>query len=441
MRMKEMTGSKILRAQSTVCIILIAVMLAVSFTNLYTIEVETPKVMRTAMDQIVDLLNDPAIAGGEEITLELPEKLNVNLFLFIRFGSRIDEVVNIYKGMMLLSKYQHATTTNEYYQAYNYLRSLAMNMKELIRSEEFVDALALACAIVSGYSQSTFTGVVLMTSVFMTVILPVYLLFMLLLSLILSRVFKKNTEKAYNASMRCFKCSSVFFILVMALGLFANNVKMSVGIIIGLCACGAGFIFSAVISRFKKHTEIGRHYMNSIQLASAFKAIAFCGFFFFVLRSGVVADYAAIVSRSAIGYIKAQTYGQEFLTQYIFMLLAAVGLISLVCALSVLPWTLFRMAGMLSKNKETAIFSTVASIFVVLVPLYISLDDWRLHVGSDAKIMLLLAGLCWIFAVLSEVWLAVWRKQIYSELRESEKYAVLRGLEDVETERFDDPED
>ena len=441
MRMKKMTGSGILRAQSTVCIILILVMLAVSFTNLYTIEVETPKSMQSAMDQIIELLNDPAIAGGEEITLELPEKLNVNLFLFIRFGSRIDEVVNIYKGMMLLSKYQHATTTNEYYQAYNYLRGLAMDMRELVRSEEFVDAIALACAIVSGYSQSTFTGVVLMASVFMTVIMPVYLAVVLILAFIFKRVFKPNAEKIYNAVIRCYKGAAVFFILVMALGLFANNVNMSIGVIIGLCACAAGFVFSAIASRFKKHTELGRHYMNSVQLASAFKAVAFCGFFYFIFKSGVVADYAAIVSRSAIGYIKAQTYGQEFLDQYIFMVLALMGLISLVCALSILPWTLFRMSGMLSKNKETAMFSTVASLFMVVVPLYISMGDWRLHVGSDAKIMLVLAGLCWIFMLLSEIGLTVWRKQIYAELRESEKYAVLRGLEDVETERFDDPED
>ena len=439
--MKEMTGSRILRLQSTVCIILIVVMLAVSFTNLYTIEVEVPKSMQSAMDQIVELLNDPLIAGGEEIELELPEKLNVNLFLFVRFGTRIKDVVNIYKGMMLLAKYQNAETTNEYYQAYNYLRNLAMSMKELVQSKEFVDAVALACAIVSGYSQSTFTGVVLMTSVFMTVIMPVYLLIMLIIAFIIKQKAGKDTEKGYNGVMRCFKLSSVFFILVMALGLFANNMSLSVGVIIGLCACGAGFVFSAVLSRFKKHTQIGRHYMNSVQLMSALKAISFCGFFFFVMRSGVVADYAAIVSRSAIGYIKAQTYGQEFLEQYIFMVLALVGVISLVCALSILPWTLFRMAGMLSKNKETAMFSTVTSIFVILVPLYISISDWRLHVGGDEKIMFLLAGLCWIFMIASEVWLTVWRTQIYSELRESEKYAVLRGLEDVETERFDDPED
>lgn len=441
MRLKEMSGSGLLRAQTAVCVLLIAVMLAVSFASLYTVKVETPKVMQDAIDSIVEILNDPMISDGEKIEFELPEKLSVNLLLFIRFGSRINDVVEIYNSMLELAKVQNATTTNEYYQAYNRLRLVAAEMKELVKSDEFIDAIALACAIVSGFSQSTATGFVMIIMMVMTAILPVILLITLLRALITRLVCRKNAERAYMKVIKSFKSAAVVFIIVMALGLFDNNAAMSVGLIVGLCACVAGYLFAAIASRFKRYTELGRQYLNTVQLTSFIKLAAFIGYFLCVAKSGIIGQYAAIVSKSAMSNIKAQTYGTEFLSQYMFMLLALIGVVALVCTLSILPFTLFRMGGMLGRNKETAMFSTIASIFIIIVPVYVSLEDWRIIIDTNAKVMLIVAVVCWLLMISCEIGLVMWRKTFMTGLRETEKYAVLRGLEDVETEWFDAPED
>ena len=100
MRSDVMTGEPLLKTQTKVCCLLIAVMLVMSFLPIYSVEVEVPSFMESAMDQVESVLNDPLISDGEDIDFVLPERLNVNLLLFIKAGTKISYIVELYKSIM-----------------------------------------------------------------------------------------------------------------------------------------------------------------------------------------------------------------------------------------------------------------------------------------------------------------------------------------------------
>ena len=79
---KTKNGNAWRRTQSLVCVLLIVLMFAASFIPLYSIDVDIPQKMQSAVYEIEEVINDPLISDGESISIDFPDKLNVNLVLF-----------------------------------------------------------------------------------------------------------------------------------------------------------------------------------------------------------------------------------------------------------------------------------------------------------------------------------------------------------------------
>ena len=440
MRSEKMAGERLLKTQTRVCCILIALMMIASFLPIYSVDVEVPSFMQTAMYQVETVLNDPLISGGEDIEFKMPEKLNVNVMLFIRAATKIDDIVDLYKSIMEVAEYRTATTTNEYYQAYNKLQVIAADAKEIINSGEFMDMMALA-AVITSASGNSLNMTIVIIMILMTVILPIAMLTALVFALVGWLILHRRSERAYLYMMRVFRRAARVFLIVLALGLLDSSIRMSAGIIVALCLCVFGFAFCSVCSRFKYHTPVGKRYLNIIQFSSAFKLVAFFGYYVCVARSGILGQYIAVVSKDAIKNIFSKDYGEKFLEQYMFMLGALAVIVALVFTLSVLTGTLARWGGMLPRNKETGIFSSLMSVVLIAIPIFESLTDWRIPVDEKGKALLVMASTFTFVMILCDLAVKYLRYALCRDLRETEKDSILRGLQAVETERFDAPEE
>ena len=138
--------------------------------------------------------------------------------------------------------------------------------------------------------------------------------------------------------------------------------------------------------------------------------------------------------------IFSKDYGQEFLEQYLFMLGALVVIIALCVTLFSLMGTLSRLGGMLPRNKETGILSSIMSAVLIAVPAIESITDWRISLDNGQKSLLVIAATFTFVMIVSDISIKFLRYLTCPDLRETEKDSILRGLQAVETELFDEPE-
>ena len=426
------------RTQTLVCVFLILVMFTASFIPLYSIDVQIPSKMQSAVDDIEDVINDPLISDGEEITIDFPEKLNVNLVLFFKAGTKLGDVMALYRGMLELAEVKNASSINDYHQAYNDLKEIAADMKELVTGDDLPNIIALGATVVSAYSQSTLLGIIMILMLVMTVVLPISLFITLFITLVGLTVHAKDAEKRYLWVMKAFRRATRVYLLVLAIGLFDSNVDFSVGIIIGLAACVGGFAFSAFACRRKKYSVTGRLYLNLIQLISSIETVLFFALYFSIAKSGVIGQYASLIGKRAIPYIRSKEYGKEFLSQFLFILLAFVGIAALVVFLALLPNVLSKLGGMLPRNQDSNIFAVCCTLALVVALTLAAVTEKTIVVSQLGTALIVLSYAFALLLIICEVTLKLLRPEYCSALKETERYAILTGLDVVETEAYNE---
>ena len=302
-----------------------------------------------------------------------------------------------------------------------------------------MNMMALA-AVITSSADDSLNLTIMVTMILMTVILPSSLLITFIIALVGWLILRKNTERAYLFMMRTFRRGAKVFLIVLALGLLDSSIRMSFGIIMALLACMAGFVFCGIASRFKYHTPVGKKYLNIVQISSLVKVAAFFGCYICTAKSGILGKYTAVLSKDFLKNIFSKDYGQEFLEQYLFMLGALVVIIALCVTLFSLMGTLSRLGGMLPRNKETGILSSIMSAVLIAVPAIESTTDWRISLDNGQKSLLVIAATFTFVMIVSDISIKFLRYLTCPDLRETEKDSILRGLQAVETELFDEPE-
>ncbi len=439
MKNKTKNGNAWRRSQSVVCLVLIIIMFVTAFIPLYSIDVEIPNKLQGAVDQIEEVVNDPLISGGEDISIEFPEKLNVNIILFFKAGTKLKDVIKLYNGMLsFANEASGGLSSDNYYSAYSNLRQIASETRDIITDRDFSNTVALGATVFSAFSQSTLLGIIMILMLIMTILLPLSLLSAMLTAILGFTLNITDSEKQYLRLIQAFRIAVKAYIPVLIVAMFDPDINFSLGVIIGLVACIFGFAYSALACRNKMYSADGHTYLNLVQLSSAAETVMFFGLYFSISKSGIIGQYAALIGKRAIPYIRSKAYGEEFLTQFKFIFLAFVALVTLVITLSLLTGLLAKCGGMLSSDKDSNIFAACSSL-VFLTAISIAAAAEKQIVVSKAGIVLtVLAFVFSILIILAEVSLKYFKALHCPRLKESEKYAILRGLDVVETEYFID---
>lgn len=440
MLFKQRDGEGWIKVQTTICVLLIIFMFVSAFIPLYTVDVHIPKTVKSAVNVVETVLNDPSISDGDEIKIEFPEKLNVNILLFFRAGTKVPTVIKLYKNIEQLADNITQSNPTAYNQAMRNLKKTAQTAKDLVTSSDFSNILALGATGYSAYLQSPTMMAIMIIMVLLTVIFPIAMFFPLVRALFTLVIHRRNVEKRYLSIMRIFKSTVKIYIVVIGISLLGSGVNLSLGVLIGLAGCIFGFLFSAFANRFKNRTEIGRKYLNTVQLVSIMQMIFFFCFFNYLLKTEIVTQYTALISRKVIPYIRSKAYGTEFLEQFIFMLLAFATLLSLLASLSVLMGAMSRFGGMVGRNKDINIISSSCTVLLTSLLIYaLKKHEEAIVLPDNGKLYMTLSLVFAVLIVACEV-LIICRNQLKfkGQLKESERHAILTGLSTVETETYNE---
>ena len=428
-----------------------------SFGSLYSVDVKVSDDVQKTIDDVVGILNQVAVEKAEtvpsedgdtdtetpksadEIEIVLPEKVDVSLFNFIKLLFKLDDVVRIANGVLDL--YNSATTEQDYNHMLNSLYSTMSEARSLVTSDAFVDTLALVATVAYTFSEDSVEGGGMVVMILMTVLLPLAL-WTLISFMVLGSIFTVwNTERWYYWMNKCLKASIVIYAAVLGVMLTSRAIGLSWGLFLSLLACVTGFAVAALLTRFKSRTKAGIRYINIVQACSATKLIGFAVFFLCYAKSRLFTRYFTVMFRDLIGNILSQDYGTDFLKQFVFTILSLASIIALFAAFSTAMDTLSRFGSMQKRNKETGFFATTMCSVLLLAPIISS----RFYPGfsiANARTPYVVGAFIGLFIMISsEVAIPVGRHVFCKDLRESEKDAILRGLETVETELVTEDED
>ena len=459
---KKASRRWMLRLQSLSCLTLIFLMLFMSFGSLYSVDVKVSPDVQQMIDDVVDILNEvavekaetapPPIAGTDTetdsqtdaLTEELqspdaveivfPEKVDVSLYTFIKLLFKLDDVTRIINDA--ISLYNSINDSQSYNYTLNALYSTMSDARALVTTEEFINTLALVVTVMYAFSESIFAGVGMIVMILMTVFLPLALWTLIFIMLFGSIFTVWSTDRWYFWMNKCFKAAVRIFAVVLAVMLASRVINLSWGLIISLLACVLGFAVAALLTRFKSRTREGIRYINVLQVCSAAKLVGFGIFFLCLAKANIIGRYATIMFMDLIGNILSQDYGVDFLKQFMFTLISLASIIALFAAFSTLMGTLSRVGGMQKRNKESCMFSTFMCGVLLFAPIIASLFYSRAALVNTNTKFVIGAFLGLMLMIFSEIAIPLGRKYLCKGLRESEKDAILRGLETVETEDF-----
>ena len=219
--------------------------------------------------------------------------------------------------------------------------------------------------------------------------------------------------------------------------LFDNSIGLGWGMIVSFVICALGFVISLLFSLNMSRTAEGKRYINVLLSCSGVKVVGFAIFFVCLAKTEIYGQYIAVVVKDVIKNILSKEYGTVFLKQYISVMLAAVALVAMIASMLTLVGALARIGGMVHRNKELCLFSTVMALILPAIPLIVATYDGRIVLQGEYMILLLVGAFCGALIMLgSEIALPICRKKLCEGLKESEKDAVLRGIETIETETY-----
>lgn len=448
------TRRSVIRLQSLSCLTLIFLMFFTSFGSLYSVDVKVSHDAQRAIDDVVDILNEVAVEKSEaalpsddtdtepqksadEIEVVLPEKVDVSLFNFIKLLFKLDDVSRILSGVVDL--YSSATDSQDYNRMLNSLYSTMSAARSLVTSDEFIDTLALVVTVMHAFSQSSVEGGGMVVMILMTVLLPLALWTLISITLLGTVFTVWNAERWYFWMNKCFKASIFIYAVVLGVMLTSRAISLSWGLLLSLLACVLGFAVAALLTRFKSRTPEGIRYINVLQICSAAKLVGFGIFFLCFAKSNLISRYFTVAFRDLIGNILSQDHGDAFLKQFLFTIMSLAAIIALFAAFSTAMSALMRIGSMQKRNKETSFFSTTMCGVLLLAPLVSASFYPGLTINANVKFVVgAFIGLS--IMIFSEVAIPVGRNLFCKGLRESEKDAILRGLETVETELITEEE-
>lgn len=430
---KKLEGKDLLRWQTWICMLLVVLMLVTSLGTVYKIEVQVPDAMRSGIDAVVSVLNEPEISGGKPVDFELPDTLDVNVILFIKFASKTDEIIDIYNSMLELAQ-SKASSSGDYNKAYRKFKLVAADAIDLVTSSEFENAVALAATLVSAYETGANKAVVITLMSTMAFVLPSCLFAALLWAILDMILSKKNAEKRYLAATNALRRAAASYMFVIAIKTVSQEIHLSLLLILGILLCAIGFFVGAIFSRATRYTAEGRAYMSVLQRMSAIQLCGFAVFYIFVCLSGAVGKHLSVAFSDFVKYAATERRGEEFLA--IFMsIFTGIGVIAcLVGVLEAAHCSASRLGGFASRSRESALISSLFGALMIALSMYGSFTDPRAAMTGVETVFLLVSVVGLGVMIACEIMIPRLRRKKCPRLHESEKFAVLVGLEVIEVE-------
>ena len=259
---KNVSAKSLLRKQTALCFLLMAVLVVLSLGSLYTVKVEPAAGALKVIEKIETAVNEFSISetagGGTPLEFKLADSVSVNVWMLTGILLELDDAINIYNGIMDVVSAVRSGDGMLQQESLQSLGEVMSATKEFVTGDAFVNLISLIVAVYSAFCQSIVAGVIMVIMLVMTLALPIILAVHILITAIgwLFRV--GNAEKSHLWINKCFKRTAAIFSMVLALLLFDNKIGLGWGMLVSFAICALGFLLSLWFSLDMSRTAEGK---------------------------------------------------------------------------------------------------------------------------------------------------------------------------------------
>ena len=409
--------------QGIICILIAAVMLALSFGTVFTVTVSPSE----SSEELIKKISDKVTDDGEE-PIEIPESVNVSLVSIIVNAVKIPRVVNaVIDAANDIDKLENDVENSDGVEDIETVEgdaeAVSSDIEALADSFRDKEFCGFVFMMVESFRSSILLGIAYLFLLIMVIALPFAVTISFIVMLIKYFIKVKHPEYSFSSAAKgvgfVFGVLPVFWLIDVII----PEARLSGNIKIMTALCAVAVMLCIVASRLKCYNKEEFKYLNIIQAISLGGFIGWCLFFFGIKEMGLFTKICESNFVIFSSNMDVKSLG--------IALTVAVLLIVFVCAsLKYVKDTLFRLAGMVSVGKHSkhdlylaeaifAILTVITVLVAVAVPPEISISD---QMGAFS---MLAAGALIILA--AEICMMILPSQFDSKATLDEMKGVLAG--------------
>ncbi|MGM9682400.1 MAG: hypothetical protein ACI3XQ_02255 [Eubacteriales bacterium] len=412
--MKGIGNKKITLIQGIISVIVIAIMLIMSFGNIFTFT------LGSSETEMVE-----EVYKSFDMSVDVPESVDVNFMFGIRsvqgIATSTKTLVNAMKNAQETAKNISEDPTSVTEEPEILSESDRESLKGLVAPISFI------CALVDGFKTSVMTGILMFAMLILTMVTPIVCIFALLFALIALLKNLKDPDKSFPSISK--HMTNVFFALSIYLLVMiaVPGISLSSNVTGMFILCGVAVLINAVAMRLKKMEPGQIKYLNVVEAVSAAGIVMFVVFALNLSKASaldkVIALLPAYFTSGAEG-----TLGKVFADFAILLVLVMISVILLVASFKYVFGCAYRF-GCMGKKKPSCsmivrpVFTLVATA-IVYYCLYIS-PKYSKGVSDDGKGNLTVAFIGAILMLACEIVLSVLSKKMVAGISAAKRAEVL----------------
>lgn len=302
-------------------------------------------------------------------------------------------------------------------------------ISETLKSQEFVNFIALIVVIANAFSQNILLGFVYLILIVLAFVLPFYATIRGIIALVSLLKNIGDQGKAHSTISKCYRAVFEMFPTLWLMKIIAPAVEFSSGIKLMVGLLIAGLVLSLIASRLKAYTPVQFKYVNLLQGMSV---VAIIGYFIFMLNIGGMDMFGHIWD--AFPTFVKNVEIQDWILPAI-MILVIISLLETAC--KYVSRIACRLACMVPAPKTIAgrpvefakdnyIVSAAASLGLIIAPIVLMVTDFKLDLGDDMGTFVVFSlGVAIMF--IAELLMLILKKSLCRGLTSEDVHAVLTG--------------
>ena len=433
--------------KNLVCIVIIAVILAMSFGTIFTMKAPTEGKAVEVFDKIINSVGD-----GDSVSM--PDKVDISIPFLVKSVGSAGKVIK--SAFSTLNSAQNASDAlndaqsdiendpssiedakSDIDENIDDLKKNTNELSENLRDETFVGFVTFIAAIVGAFSENIFLALIYIALIFLVISFPTTIAVRLIISIVSYVIHIANPSAAVNTVSKSYRTVISLFPLLLLIKMVAPAVAFTSSVIVMALLLALGVVLGVVISRLRKYTPAQLKYINLVQLMSA---VALIGYVLFLAGFSKLGLFDALWSEIP-KFFKSASAANIFIAlvlivaMIVLLILAFKHIKNIACRLAcMLPTPKAKKKKPIKKfAKDTYIPTAAASVALVVIPFVLPIVGFNFNMGNGiASFALFALGLGIMF--IAEILMMALKKPLCAGLTPEDVKSVLSGYTDPENE-------
>ena len=432
-----------------VSFVLIIVLFFLSFGTIFTLDVASDKEMLSEINGFVDDIEEET---GENLDIEIPEKVNVSFPFIVKSAiggiKAVGVIIDVAKDAAedVKSDIEDAQNTKDQIddmmndpssvdeEELNDLLEKATepekkktehNLSEIF-NQDVVNLVCLIVAILTAFAASPIAGICYALILGVVIVVPISCIFNAILCIVSMIKNAKEPGKAFHRVAKSFSAIIKKFPLILLILVLVPEVKVA-GALIGMfIAVIVGLVISLAVSRLKAYEKPDFKYLNVLQICSLASLVAFLVFFFNMAKTHIMDAFftntGKYIANEAVGAIT-----QKAKIDFIPLVLITVFVIVLLMVCNYLVKIVTRLACMSSSKSDAHFFVTIAGLALVVIPFVLMNTDFKLELADAEMSAFIVSAVGIVLMLVAEIVLKVLDVTLCKDVPSERRKEIVTG--------------